>query len=78
MGFGRDTMDRVANHKTTKVTDVYDRYGYVDEDSGRRRAAGHEPRRADRGRERRQPEVAATSSSRPFSSRQLCRIDPRA
>jgi len=32
MGFGRDTMDRVANHKTTKVTDVYDRYGYADED----------------------------------------------
>ena len=25
-------MDRVANHKTSKVTDVYDRHGYADED----------------------------------------------
>jgi hypothetical protein len=32
MGFARDTMDRVANHQTTKVTDVYDRHGYAEED----------------------------------------------
>ena len=32
LGFGRDAMDRVANHKTSKVTDVYDRHGYADED----------------------------------------------
>ena len=25
-------MDRVANHRTAKVTDVYDRHGYADED----------------------------------------------
>ena len=32
LGFGRDAMDRVANHKTSKVTDVYDRHGYAKED----------------------------------------------
>jgi integrase len=32
LGFGRDAMDRIANHKTSTVTDVYDRHGYVDED----------------------------------------------
>jgi integrase len=32
LGFGRDAMDRVANHKTTRVTDVYDRHGYAEED----------------------------------------------
>ena len=32
LGFGRDAMDRVANHKTSGVTDVYDRHGYADED----------------------------------------------
>jgi len=32
LGFGRDAMDRVANHKSNKVTDVYDRHGYADED----------------------------------------------
>ena len=25
-------MDRVANHRTAKVTDVYDRHGYAEED----------------------------------------------
>ena len=25
-------MDRVANHKSSKVTDVYDRHGYAEED----------------------------------------------
>jgi integrase len=30
--FGRDAMDRIANHKTSTVTDVYDRHGYADED----------------------------------------------
>ena len=32
LGFGRDAMDRIANHKTSSVTDVYDRHGYADED----------------------------------------------
>ena len=32
LGFGRDAMDRVANHRTSKVADVYDRHGYADED----------------------------------------------
>ena len=32
LGFGRDAMDRIANHKTGTVTDVYDRWGYEDED----------------------------------------------
>ena len=32
LGFGRDAMDRVANHRTSSVTDVYDRHGYGDED----------------------------------------------
>jgi integrase len=32
LGFGRDAMDRVANHPTSNVTDVYDRHGYADED----------------------------------------------
>ena len=27
-------MDRVANHRTSSVTDVYDRHGYQDEDKG--------------------------------------------
>ena len=32
LGFGRDAMDRIANHRTSTVTDVYDRHGYADED----------------------------------------------
>ena len=28
---GRDAMDRIANHKTQSVTDVYDRPGYAEE-----------------------------------------------
>ena len=32
MGFARDAMDRVANDKTSKVTDVYGRHGYAEED----------------------------------------------
>ena len=32
LGFGRDAMDRVANHRTSSVTDVYDRHGYGEED----------------------------------------------
>jgi CheY-like chemotaxis protein len=31
LGFGRDAMDRIANHKTCTVTDVYDRHGFADE-----------------------------------------------
>ena len=34
LGFGRNSMDRIANHKTSTVTDVYDRHGYADEDTG--------------------------------------------
>ncbi len=32
LGFGRDAMDRIANHRTSTVTDVIDRHGYADED----------------------------------------------
>ena len=32
LGFGRDAMDRIANHKTSSMTDVYDRHGYEAED----------------------------------------------
>ena len=32
LGLGRDAMDRIANHKTSKVTDIYDRHGYAEED----------------------------------------------
>lgn len=32
LGFGRDAMNRIANHRTSSVTDVYDRHGYADED----------------------------------------------
>ena len=32
LGFGRDAMDRIANHKTSNVTDVYDRHGYAKEE----------------------------------------------
>ena len=32
LGFGRDAMDRIANHKENATTDVYDRHGYAVED----------------------------------------------
>ena len=32
LGFGRDAMDRIANHRKGGVTDVYDRHGYETED----------------------------------------------
>ena len=32
LGFGRDAMDRIANHKKGSITDVYDRHGYAEED----------------------------------------------
>jgi integrase len=32
--FGRDAMDRIANHKEDEVTDIYDRYSYAEEDKG--------------------------------------------
>ncbi len=32
LGFGRDAMDRIANHKTNSVTDIYDRHSYAIED----------------------------------------------
>ena len=31
MGFGRDAMNRVQNHKEGGVTDIYDRHGYESE-----------------------------------------------
>jgi hypothetical protein len=31
LGFGRDAMDRIANHKEGGVTDIYDRHHYADE-----------------------------------------------
>jgi integrase len=30
--FGRDAMNRIANHKEDGVTDIYDRHGYAEED----------------------------------------------
>ncbi|MET0719901.1 MAG: tyrosine-type recombinase/integrase, partial [Tardiphaga sp.] len=33
LGFGRDAMDRVANHRSGGVTDVYDRHSYAEEDA---------------------------------------------
>jgi integrase len=32
LGSGRDAVDRIANHRTSTVTDVYDRHGYAEED----------------------------------------------
>jgi len=32
LGFGRDAMDRIANHRKGGITDVYDRHSYADED----------------------------------------------
>jgi integrase len=32
LSFGRDAMDRIANHKEKAVTDVYDRHNYAKED----------------------------------------------
>ena len=32
LGFGRDAMDGLANHRSSGVTDVYDRKGYEAED----------------------------------------------
>lgn len=32
LGFSRDAMDRVANHRKGGITDVYDRHSYAEED----------------------------------------------
>ena len=32
LGFGRDAMDRIANHRKGGITDVYDRHSYEKED----------------------------------------------
>ena len=32
LGFGRDAMDRIANHRKGGITDVYDRHSYEEED----------------------------------------------
>jgi len=31
LGFGRDTMNRIQNHKEGGIASVYDRHGYADE-----------------------------------------------
>jgi len=31
LGFGRDAMNRISNHRTGGITDVYDRHRYADE-----------------------------------------------
>ena len=31
LGFGRDAMNRIQNHREGGVTDTYDRHGYADE-----------------------------------------------
>jgi integrase len=33
LGFGRDAMNRVTNHRAGGIADVYDRHGYADENS---------------------------------------------
>jgi hypothetical protein len=33
LGFSRDAMDRIANHKKGGVADVYDRHSYAKEDA---------------------------------------------
>jgi integrase len=33
LGFSRDAMDRISNHKDGRVRDVYDRHGYAREDA---------------------------------------------
>ena len=33
LGFSRDAMDRISNHKDGRVRDVYDRHGYEREDT---------------------------------------------
>jgi integrase len=33
LGFGRDAMDRIQNHKKSDVASIYDRYGYATEDA---------------------------------------------
>jgi integrase len=33
LGFSRDAMDRISNHKDGRVRDVYDRHGYEREDA---------------------------------------------
>jgi integrase len=48
--FGRDAMDRIANHKEDGITDVYDRHGYAEEDRKIMEALGrHILALADRG-----------------------------
>jgi integrase len=32
LGFGRDAMDRILNHKSGGVSAIYDRYSYESED----------------------------------------------
>ena len=59
LGFGRDAMDRIANHKTSRVTDVYDRHGYARRTSGSWRPWRGTYSVSSRGRDqqRGQPEV---------------------
>ena len=57
LGFGRDAMGRVANHRTSTVTDVYDRHGYADRTTASWRPLRDilEHRRGDRDEQRDQP-----------------------
>jgi hypothetical protein len=32
LGFGRDAMNRIQNHREGGIASVYDRHGYADED----------------------------------------------
>ena len=53
--FGRDAMDRIANHRKGGITDVYDRHGYAEggsKDHDRRRQAHPLRRRGPRAKQR--------------------------
>jgi hypothetical protein len=52
LGFGRDAMDRVANHKTCKVTDVYDPTATATRTGGSWRPSRGTSSASSRGRER--------------------------
>ena len=74
LGFGRDAMDRIANHKTSNVTDVYDRHGYAKEELRIMAAWRDTPfgRRMDRDQQRDQPALARAAAS--IWRRGVCRV----
>jgi integrase len=51
LGFSRDAMDRISNHKDGRVRDVYDRHGYEREDAGIMDAVARHLLRVAEGRE---------------------------